>query len=170
MRIYNLDGSHQDDLLVAVAPATCLHKASQPKQKSTTNRVGLQWILTLSLLATPITVGCGKGEKVGDVQGKATINGEPIAKGDIRFLPIGGEGRATGGLIADGRFQVEVPVGKQRVEIYSNVVDESKTPPNPTPEQIVMKKLVPDRYNTESEEVLDVQPGLNEPEFKLTSP
>jgi hypothetical protein len=128
------------------------------------------YFLAIALIVAPLTVGCGGGEKVGQVQGRATINGEPIAKGDIRFLPIGGESRATGGLIVNGSFEVEVPAGQQRVEIYSSVIDESKTPPNPTPDQIVMKKLVPDRYNIESEEVLDVQPGLNEPVFDLKSP
>jgi hypothetical protein len=126
--------------------------------------------LAAALIVAPLTVGCGAGDKVGQVQGQAIINGQPIAKGDIRFLPIDGGSKATGGLIEAGRFEVEVPVGKQRVEIYSNVVDETKTPPNPTPEQIVMKKLVPDRYNIESEEVLDVKPGLNEPVFDLKSP
>lgn len=127
-------------------------------------------VLAIVLILAPLTIGCGGGEKVGQVQGRVTINGEPIAKGDIRFLPMDGASKATGGLIADGRFEVEVPVGKQRVEIFSNVIDEAKTPPNPTPEQIVMKKLVPDRYNIESEEVLDVKPGLNEPVFDLKNP
>jgi hypothetical protein len=133
-----------------------------------------QWfhrcLFATALFVAPLTVGCGEGEKVGQVQGKATINGQPIAKGDIRFLPIDGGSKATGGLIVDGSFEVEVPIGKQRVEIFSNVIDETKTPPNPTPEQIVMKKLVPDRYNIESEEVLDVKPGLNEPVFDLKNP
>ena len=88
----------------------------------------------------------------------------------VRFIPVNGETQATGGSIRDGKFQVQVPVAKQRVEISSNTVDLEKTPPNANGDQIVMKILVPPRYNIQSELTLDVVAGLNEPEYKLTNP
>jgi hypothetical protein len=143
---------------------------TRPSRRPCAPRTPLLNSPALIVLCAISAIGCSSGEKVGQVQGRVSVNGQPVAEGDIRFLPMDGGSRATGGLITNGAFDVEVPVGKQRVEIFSNVIDEAKTPPNPTPEQIVMKKLVPDRYNIESEEVLEVKPGLNEPVFDLKSP
>ena len=108
---------------------------------------------------------------MGDVQGTVTVNGQPLVEGAVRFIPVNGDTPATGGTIRDGKFRVQVPVARQRVEIVSNVVDKEKTPPNPTNDQIVMKELVPKRYNgPKSELSIDVVKGLNKTEYKLTNP
>jgi hypothetical protein len=107
---------------------------------------------------------------MGDVQGTVTVNGEPLSEGAVRFIPVNGDTPATGGTIRDGKFRVQVPVAKQRVEISANVIDREKTPPNASDDQIVMKKLVPSRYNSQSELTIDVVKGLNELEYKLTNP
>jgi hypothetical protein len=98
------------------------------------------------------------------------VNGQPLKEGSIRFIPIDRSGPASGGTIVDGSFETQVPVAKQRVEIVANVIDEDKTPPNATADQIVMKKVVPDRYGIQSELTLDVKPGLNEPVYELSDP
>lgn len=128
-----------------------------------------RWMPRLILLLVLIS-GCSRGKPVGDVQGTVTVNGQPLAEGSIRFIPVNGDTAATGGLIKDGAFRVEVPVAQQRVEISSNTIDKEKTPPNATADQIVMKSLVPPRFNFKSELKLDVVPGVNKPEYKLTNP
>ena len=118
-----------------------------------------------------ITVaGCSKGRPMGDVHGRVTVNGQPVKEGAVRFIPVNGDTPATGGLIRDGSFKVQVPVAKQRVELSANEVDREKTPPNATGDQIVMKILIPERYNNRSELTLDVVEGLNEPVYRLTNP
>ena len=107
---------------------------------------------------------------MGDVQGRVTLNGQPLSEGAVRFIPVNGDTPTTGGTIRDGKFQVQVPVAKQRVEISSNTVDLEKTPPNATGDQIVMKILVPERFNIHSELTLDVVSGLNEPVYDLKNP
>lgn len=128
--------------------------------------------IALSVLASlaVLVTGCSNERPMGDVQGSVTINGESLAEGSIRFIPMNGETQATGGAIQGGKFHVQVPVAKQRVEIAANVIDQEKTPPNATADEIVMKHLVPDRYNLHSELTLDVTPGLNEPAYNLTNP
>jgi hypothetical protein len=107
---------------------------------------------------------------MGDVRGTVTLNGKPLEEGSVRFDPINGETKTSGGLIRDGSFRVQVPVAKQRVIISANVIDKEKTPPNPTNDQIVMKTLVPERYNKKSDLELDVVAGVNEPVYNLTNP
>ena len=129
----------------------------------------LQQLACVAGFAT-LFAGCSHGPPMGDVHGKVTVNGQPLAEGSIRFIPVDGEVQSTGGIITNGSFQVEVPVARQRVEIMANVIDKAKTPPNPTDDQIVMKALVPKRYNFDSELILDVVPGLNEPVYNLSDP
>jgi hypothetical protein len=124
----------------------------------------------MSLLIATCTAGCADGPAVGDVRGTVTVNGQPLKEGSIRFIPVAGDTPASGGTIRDGSFEAKVPVAKQRVEIVANVIDEDKTPPNATADQIVMKKVVPDRYGAGSELTLDVKPGVNEPVYNLTDP
>jgi hypothetical protein len=107
---------------------------------------------------------------MGVVQGHVTVNGQPLKEGAIRFVPVNGETQATGGIVRDGSFKVQVPVTKQRVEFSANVVDKEKTPANANGDQIVMKALVPERYNTRSELTLDVVSGLNQPLYELKNP
>jgi hypothetical protein len=99
-----------------------------------------------------------------------TVNGQPVKEGAVRFIPIKGDTPATGGKIRDGVFRVQVPVAKQRVEFSANEVDREKTPPNATGDQIVIKILIPERYNTKSALTLDVVSGLNEPVYELKNP
>jgi hypothetical protein len=128
-------------------------------------------VLIVSVLPIGILVsGCSRGPATGDVQGRVTLNGQPLQEGAVRFIPVDGDTPTTGGIIRDGSFKVEVPVSRQRVEISANVVDAEKTPKDATGDQIVMKILVPDRYNNRSELTLDVIPGLNEPVYELTNP
>ncbi|MEX2169197.1 MAG: hypothetical protein WD851_07790 [Pirellulales bacterium] len=133
------------------------------------HRKSFRQVVAAVLLAIFAT-GCSYGPPMGDVQGKVTLNGQPLTEGAVRFIPVNGDTPATGGSIRAGSFRVEVPVAEQRVEISANVVDREKTPPNATNDEIVMKMLVPERYNTQSELTLDVVPGLNEPVYNLTNP
>jgi hypothetical protein len=135
---------------------------------STHRSVFLQ-IALMSFLGI-LVAGCSKGRPMGDVRGRVTVNGEPVKEGGVRFIPVNGQTQTTGGIIRDGSFSVQVPVTKQRVEFSANVVDKEKTPPNATGDQIVMKILIPERYNTRSELTLDVVSGLNEPIFELKNP
>jgi len=122
------------------------------------------------VLILMLVAGCSRGRPIGDVQGRVTLNGQPLKEGAVRFVPVKGDTQATGGIVRDGSFKVQVPVTKQRVEFSANVVDKEKTPPNANGDQIVMKILVPERYNTHSELTLDVVSGLNEPVYELTNP
>ena len=133
-------------------------------------RVKFLSLVSVALLPV-LLAGCSKGRPMGDVRGRVTINGQPLAQGAVRFIPVNGDTHTTGGDVKDGSFRVQVPVSKQRVEFSANVIDREKTPPNATADQIIMKMLVPDRYNARSELTLDVVSGVNEPpEFKLTNP
>ena len=73
-----------------------------------------------------VLAGCGsskyKGEQRYPLKGEVTFEGQPIDVGSISFIPENDKGRASGGVITDGKFDVPeekgANAGKYRVEIH----------------------------------------------------
>ena len=85
-------------------------------------RCARSWV-ALCLLVTTSVIGCDRGGlERAVVTGSATYRGEPIANGEIRFVPTEGtQGPISGGAITEGVYTADglggVPVGTYRVEI-----------------------------------------------------
>jgi hypothetical protein len=126
-----------------------------------------------AVLAFVVLVGCsGEGSK-GTVEGTVTLNGQPLEKGLIRFVPVDGNSQPADGTIAGGKFTVIAPVGDFRVEITSpRVVGQAKmydTPDSPTVDKIA--EAIPAKYNVQTELQMTVSKGKTEnKQFDLTSP
>lgn len=81
-----------------------------------------------AMLFCGLIVGCGSGAAEGppraDVRGVVTLDGQPLSKGVILFVPLEGTpGPKTSIAIADGKFSADKftgpVVGKHRVKIQS---------------------------------------------------
>lgn len=106
-------------------------------------------------------VGCG-GEQFGNVSGKVTLDGQPLAGATVEFSPEGGS-PAYGVTDEQGRYtllfsadQKGAAVGNQRVRIFS--FNEGR------PRE---KERVPVKYNRQSELVRDVKRGQQTFDFDL---
>jgi len=109
-------------------------------------------ILAVLVLSISL-VGCGGGddgpEKV-TVIGKVTLNGEPLATGDIIFR-ADGKGQSYAGKINDGSYTLDCEVGSKRVEITSLKEVPGKTSEdNPGEIVNVKEQVVPATYNAET--------------------
>lgn len=112
--------------------------------------------------------GCDE-PNVGFVSGRVTIDGKPPESGSIAFFPLDGKSFTSGGVIADGTYSAEVPLGKSRVEIrVAKVVGEKKLYDAPnSPVQPLLAELLPDKYNDRSELEIVVTAGESEHNFEL---
>jgi len=101
------------------------------------------------------------------VSGKVTFNGEPIQKGQIRFVPEGQtEGPVTIGQIEKGQYTIDaeggVPVGTHRIEITA--YREAERNPN-EPEEIPgvegtpEEQFIPEKYNNLTELKATIESG-----------
>src|SRR5262245_49648092 len=107
----------------------------------------------MAVLATLfLATGCS-GTNETTVSGTITVDGTPPKKGSIAFIPLDGQSRTSGGAITDGKYESQIPIGKQRVEIrISKVVGQRKlynTANSPT--QDILEEVLPPKYNSESE-------------------
>ena len=115
-----------------------------------------------------LVCGCGGGYDTGVVEGRVTYRGEPLEKGQIRFIPH--ESSATwvsGAYIVDGEYRVDtkggVPVGKHNVEIMAQrpTADylQRNGPPGPDAlwDHIPKEQYLPAKYNTQTELQMTVE-------------
>ena len=120
--------------------------------------------------------GCGEKNRA-TVTGQVTLDGDPLAVGSIRFMPLeNNQGRATGGRIEDGRYRLAgdaAPlIGTYRVEIRANrktgrMVQKPMAAPGDVGEETV--EAVAAKYNDQSTLECEVQPGKNEANWDVES-
>jgi hypothetical protein len=135
--------------------------------------------------ALVMAAGCGgsSGPERASVAGKVTLDGTPLAKGSISFIPTGAtQGPAAGAVIENGAYataQGTGPVlGEHRVEIIAFKAGKEATAPgidgatagpsaaSGAPE---MEAFIPEEYNKNSQLTLKVASGTNNKDFELKS-
>jgi hypothetical protein len=119
----------------------------------------------LAAVALLAVLGCGPtGAKKLDVSGTASYDGEPIADGDITFMPDSPSVAAEGGKIADGKYAVKVPEGKWKVVIRAGKIVPGKKDPAGGP---FTAEAIPKKYNDETTLTVEVASGKTEHNFNL---
>ena len=133
-------------------------------------------LFTLVACAAAIA-GCG-GESSPTLSGTVHFDGQPISKGSIVFIPVGGNGTPFAGDIRDGKYFVEKAYpGKRTVSIGGIMGGESSSPV--TRESVergtregkkaAEQKTVPENAVGNMQEI-EVKAGKQVFDFKLTSP
>jgi hypothetical protein len=128
--------------------------------------------LAILLLGCTVLAGCGSSGRV-TATGMVTFDGQPVETGTIVFQPLDQAAAAPQGApINAGRYTVECPPGRHRVQIRgTRPVDESRVPR--TMPRLgtapVREDYIPAAYNSASMlEVEVVAGGRNVFDFKLT--
>jgi hypothetical protein len=108
--------------------------------------------------------GCGgknyDGEQRYPLSGKVAVDGQPVGRGLISFLPQDKEGKLAGGPIIDGAYAIPeekgATAGKYRVEIHWNKPTGRKIKYEGDSEMDETVEGLPARYNKESELTIEV--------------
>ncbi len=117
-------------------------------------------------------LGCGSGAAAG-VSGKVTLDGSPLDDATITFVPVsGGQRQAAWATVKDGQYTIAAKdglgTGQFHVEIRALRVTAEKTTQN-DPTLIPAKEIVPSKYNSKSELIVEIKPGKNTADFDLKS-
>jgi hypothetical protein len=138
------------------------------------------------LLALAVAVGCsGKPYKVAQVSGRVTLDGKPLDKALVTFVPMGTKENlapgptAAGATDADGRYKLGIDpqtpgsvVGKCRIFITTIQPDAPAADDRDAggPAKRVVKDRVPEKYNLKTDLVFDVpRDGTDQANFDLKS-
>lgn len=105
--------------------------------------------------------------------GKVTLDGVPLDDATITFVPqAGGHQQAAWTTITSGHYAIAAKdglgTGQFRVEIRAlRPVSGASNPNDPT--LLTAKEVVPSKYNSHSELVVEIKPGHNSTDFDLKS-
>jgi len=151
-------------------------------------RVIVVWV-TAVLLATSASVGCGRrGPKLGNVTGRVTLDGQPVAKAIVTFAPLESGVASSGITNEDGTYTLTCPLGRGAVVGKHRVYVRTQAPGAASAAQTVDEDdplyghemyaslrapvfvdPIPARYNDKSELVREVKAGKNVIDLELTS-
>ena len=131
----------------------------------------LRWLFALaSCVCSVVVLGCSTDtENRGRVFGKITLNGAPVANGQIRFFALSAEGIGTDGEVKDGAYDIPIAsgmtAGTYRVEISSPRSTGRKVPdrdagPGAMKEEIVEE--IPTKFNQNSTLQIDFNPSAKQ--------
>ena len=112
--------------------------------------------------------GCGGNPNLFHASGKVTLDGKPVEKAFVTFIPMGSGSTSYGKTDAEGRYEMKFTdrltgawQGQNRVEIKTGDVG---TGGEPAP-----RERIPSAYNTASTLVAEVKSGNNVFDFELKS-
>jgi hypothetical protein len=109
-----------------------------------------------------LLLGCSDGKT--SVTGSVTLDSQPVASGVVTFVKQDGELIREGAVIKDGRFEVQVPPGKYRLELSGQkVVGKRKQKGFDGKDEDVelTEELFPARYNANSALTEEIKAGHN---------
>jgi hypothetical protein len=125
------------------------------------------WLAILTSV-TVSAIGCG--DAVGTVSGSVTIDGRPLDKGFISFVPADSAGAPITVDVKQGRYDLQTVAGNKRVQISAPVVVSSRPEYNGPGAPIVeiSEESLPAKYNSESELTFEVKRGANAKDWQVT--
>jgi hypothetical protein len=117
-----------------------------------------------SILAAALQ-GCGgdRGPQRVAVAGTVTFRGQPVEKGQIRFVPCPGtEAPVSAAAIVDGKYEVAgsgVPLGTHRIVVTARRVPQGSARQGPTDRGAPGEQFIPTKYNVNSKLTITIPPG-----------
>ena len=113
-------------------------------------------LVAFALLAI---AGCG-GDGLTDVTGPVTIDGAPLAAGDIVFEATDKNSAPQGATITNGEFKLRVAPGQKIVRINASEGDGVVDPLMKTEGR---RSIIPPEFNEKSTLTAEIKPGQNPP-------
>ncbi|MBN2292315.1 MAG: hypothetical protein JXM70_07815 [Pirellulales bacterium] len=127
------------------------------------------------ILLTVVCCGCGP-ENRAEISGKVLLDGQPLKKGSISFIPTAGnKGPAAGASISDGTYHIKrekgAAIGKNIVQIRALKATGKKMRSASGELFDEFVSVVPSEYGANSKIVKEVRPGANQIDINIeTSP
>ena len=137
-------------------------------------RVGRALLLAALVAAASVLDGCGPSEKIGEVEGRVTFNGQPVKEGTVVFAgPDGSSGETP--LDQDGRYALTPPENRLRPGEYVVTITPLLQYDNPDPRKTSPEKVekrapnIPEKYRRVGSTPfrVTVKEGKNELNFDM---
>ena len=126
---------------------------------------GIQWSFAAGLLA--LACGCG-GSDLGQVTGKVTMKGRPLANVEVEFQPVDNRRPSSGVTNAEGVYELQYNTERKGALVGEHTVRISAPEGGGDGEENPAKVIeIPAKYNTQSTLKKKVGPGSQTIDFEL---
>lgn len=111
--------------------------------------------------------GCDRAPPKAIIRGTVSINGKPLEKGVIVFVPSNGDAITVE--IRNGHYEAATIAGKLAVQISAPIVTGRRPEYNGpgAPMVDIIEERLPARFNRETELIFEAQPGENQKDWPL---
>lgn len=123
------------------------------------------WRALAGCFAVGLLVGCGSGDMpdLGEVSGKVTLDGKPLAGVIITFQPDAGGRASSAETDTEGNYELIYKYGVNGAKVGSNTVSFA------WPMGAEAKQAIPGKYQGKTDLKADVKGGSNEYNWELKS-
>jgi hypothetical protein len=137
-----------------------------------------RYAICLVVAALLFVAGCGRGSSHrGPIGGEVKLDGKPILKGSILFVPAQGtKGAVASGSIENGRYRLAAEqgpaIGPNRVEIHAMRKTGQKVPKAMAPAgemEDEYEEAVSPQFHSATTLTFEVKPGENSASFEVRS-
>jgi hypothetical protein len=148
----------------------CYWRTSQQYRPLVQAARGTRYINATCAFVILLLIGCHESN-VGIVTGTVTVDGSTAKSGSIAFFPVDGKSPTAGAEIRDGRYTAQVPLGASKIEIrVPKVVGQKKLYNTPdSPVMPLLEESLPAKFNNQTELKLNIHPGENRKDYRLTT-
>jgi hypothetical protein len=121
------------------------------------------------LFVAGLLAGCGPA--LGTVSGNVTVDGQPLTKGVISFVPADGNGTPITAEIKEGNYTAQTAAGRKTVQISAPTVTGQRKEYNAADAPLVdiTEESLPPKYNSESELTFDLNRGSQTKDWSVQS-
>jgi hypothetical protein len=114
-------------------------------------------------------VGCSPA--AGKVSGTVNVNGKPLEKGFISYVPADNQGAPVTADVRQGKYEVETVAGKKLVQISAPVVVDRRPEFNgpDAPLMDITEESIPAKYNTDTTLSFDLPRGVSTKDWNVES-
>jgi hypothetical protein len=120
--------------------------------------------VVLAVLAS----GCGR--QTVTVSGDVTLDGQPVTKGTITYVPVDTSLPRVEREIVDGKYTAPLPVGAYKVQVsWQRPTGKKRQMLPDSPAIDILEEAVPGKFNTNTELQTDIKAGDTKRDWPLKS-
>jgi len=127
----------------------------------------MRWLCGLIVIGSTLLGGCGPA--TGTVSGSVTIDGKPLDKGVISYVPADNQGVPVTADVVDGKYELTALVGKKFVQISAPVVvgQRKEYDGEGAPLIDITDERLPPKYNSQTELTFELKAGANAKDWNI---
>jgi hypothetical protein len=129
----------------------------------------MRWLWCVVVAGSALITGCGPA--TGTVSGSVTIDGQPLDKGVISYVPADNQGVPVTANVVGGQYELTALAGKKFVQISAPIVvgQRKEYEGEGAPLVEITDERLPSKYNSQTELTFEIQSGRNAKDWAVES-